>query len=73
MLKTPELAIESSTRWLDRVRAETPVHKDQQGADKNKKPTVTFKDVQQILNVQVQTVSRWHDTGHQQERIDSDQ
>ena len=50
-VKDAELAIESSTRWLERVRADFAAHKDQPAADKTKKPSVTFKDVQQILNV----------------------
>jgi mono/diheme cytochrome c family protein len=50
-VKDAELAIQSSTRSLERVRAEFTVHKDQPVADKNKKSTVTFKDVQPILSV----------------------
>jgi hypothetical protein len=50
-VKDAELAIQSSTRSLERVRAEFTVHKDQPVADMDKKPTVTFKDVQPILSV----------------------
>ena len=60
-VKDAELAIESSTRSLERVREDfasqkdSAVQKDQalpaQLPAKNKKPAVTFKDVQQILNV----------------------
>jgi mono/diheme cytochrome c family protein len=52
-IKDAELAIQSSTRSLERVRAEFAAHKDQPvaDADKDKKPTVKFKDVQQILSV----------------------
>ena len=50
-IKDAELAITSSTRSLERVRAEFAAHKDQPAADKDKKPAVTFKDVQQILAV----------------------
>ncbi len=50
-IKDAELAIQSSTRNLERVRAEFAAHKDQPAIDKNKKPTVAFKDVQSILNV----------------------
>ncbi len=50
-IKDAELAIQSSARSLDRVRTELAAHKDQPVADKDKKPTVNFKDVQQILSV----------------------
>ncbi len=50
-IKDAELAIQSSTRSLERVRAESDAHKVQPAVDKNKKPEVTFKDVQPILNV----------------------
>jgi mono/diheme cytochrome c family protein len=50
-IKDAELAIESSARYLDHVRSDFDAHKDQPVADKKKKPTVKFKDVQQILSV----------------------
>jgi Protein of unknown function (DUF1553)/Planctomycete cytochrome C len=50
-VKNAELALESSTRWLERVRADSAAHTDRPVADKSKKPAVAFKDVQQILNV----------------------
>ena len=36
---------------LERVRADFAAHKDATGCGQNKKPSMTFKDVQQILNV----------------------
>jgi hypothetical protein len=50
-VKDAELAIQSSIRSLERVRAEFTVYKHQSVVDKDKKPTVTFKDVQPILSV----------------------
>ncbi len=50
-IKDAELAIQSSARSLDRVRTELAARKDQPAIDKDKKPAVTFKEVQQILNV----------------------
>jgi mono/diheme cytochrome c family protein len=49
-IKNAELAIQSSSRWLERVKAEAPQAAPVTG-DKKKKPAVTFKDVQPILNV----------------------
>ncbi|MEO8129273.1 MAG: DUF1549 domain-containing protein, partial [Bryobacteraceae bacterium] len=50
-IKDAELAIESSARSLDRVRTEVAAHKDQPATDKDKKPSVVFKDVQHIITV----------------------
>jgi mono/diheme cytochrome c family protein len=50
-VKDAELRVQALTRSLDRAREEFARHKDQVVAAKDKKPSVTFDDVQQILNV----------------------